>query len=391
MMIDKSIFGLRFRSNAELHPSQEELSDFLENTKKEGKQELHRDDLSTYRQLLKDIQAFEHHQLQDRARQDLRCKMFYGVLSHSHFVNPSLKSAVEQYKYFLQALIALDFKKPTVFIRSAEKEISTLNPKNHDHAVRLARLREMVDTRKETLLTLKRRWAALVEEMSNIALYIRDNLVKIEKLCEASIVVLVDFQIKQKKENQLIEEIKTHFKEHLKDSLHQGPITKQYLETVKKDVGILSKEISAIFREDVYALTGLYEAIHDHAKKITQEIDALMSTIKGKNGKSFEDDRVLLEQVEQVLVSLVSKFHFELTATEIRTETAYKDILLEKRKEMLDYVFEVLHKERRSRGNRRKGEERRRSDDPSHKGPEQRSGKDRRSKPGRRKPLNLSS
>jgi hypothetical protein len=391
MMIDKSIFGLRFRSNAELHPTHKELSDFLESMKKEGRRELHSDDLSTYRELLKDVQAFEQHQLQDKARQDFRGKMFYGVLSHSRFVNPALKSAVEQYKYFLRALIALDFKKPTVFIRSAEKEISTLNPKNQDHAVRLARLQDMVDARRETLVTLKRRWAALAEELSNIALYIRDNLVKIEKLCEASIVVLVDFQIKRKKENQLIEAIKTHFKEHLKDSLHQGPITKQYLETVKKDVGILSNEISTIVREDVYALTGLYEAIHDHSKKIAHEIDNLMANIKGKKGKSFEDDGVHLEQVEQVLVSLISKFHFDLTATEIRTETAYKDLILEKRKEMLDYIFEVLHKERRSRSNRRKGEDRRRIDDPNHKGPEQRSGKDRRTKINRRKSLNLSS
>jgi len=88
MIIDKSIFGLRFRSNAELHPTQEELSDFLESMKKEGKRGLHGDDLSTYRELLKDVQLFEHHQLQDSVRQDVRGKMFYGVLSHSRIVNP---------------------------------------------------------------------------------------------------------------------------------------------------------------------------------------------------------------------------------------------------------------------------------------------------------------
>jgi hypothetical protein len=391
MIIDKSIFGLRFQSNAELHPTQEELSNFLETKKKEGRGELHSDDLSTYRDLLKDVQAFEHHQMQESARQDFRDKMFYGVLSHSRFVNPALKSAVEQYKYFLRTILSLDFKKPAVFIKSAEKEMTTLNPKNQDHAVRLARLRDMVDARKETLGTLKKRWIALAEELSNITLYIRDNLVKIEKLCEASIVILVDLQFKRKKEIQLIEDIKTHFKNHLKDSLHHGPITKQYLETVKKDVDILSKEISAIFREDVFALTGLYEAIHNHSRKIIHEIDTSMANVRGKNGKNYDDDRVLLEQIEQVLVSLISDYHFELTATEIRSKTTHKDILLEKRKEMLDYVFEVLHKERRSRSNRRKGEDRRRFDDPNHQGPERRSGKDRRSKINRRKSLNLSS
>ncbi|HEX9262316.1 MAG TPA: hypothetical protein VF893_07285 [Candidatus Bathyarchaeia archaeon] len=391
MMIDKSIFGLRFRSNADLQPTQEELSDFLESMKKDGRREPHSNDLTIYRELLKDVQAFENHQLQDRARQDFQGKMFYGVLSHSRFVNPVLKSSVEEYKYFLRALIELDFKKPVVFIRSAEKEISTLNPKNQDHAIRLARLREMVDARKEKLLALKRQSAALAEELSNIALYIRDNLVKIEKLCETSIVVLVDFQIKRKEENQLIEEIKTHFKEHLKDSLHHGPITKQYLETIKHDVAILSKEISDIVREDVYALTGLYEAIHDHVKKISDEIDTLMTKIKSKKSISFEDDRELLAQVEQALVSLISDCHFELKATEFRTETAHEDILLEKRKEMLDHLFELLHKERRSRSNRRTGEDRRKSNDPNYDGPERRSGKDRRSKINRRKSLNLSS
>ena len=165
MMTNKTIFGLRFRSNAELHPTQEELSDFLESMKKEGNRQLHGDDLAPYRELLEDIQAFERHRLNDRKRQNFRGKMFYEVLSHSQFFNPALKSAVEQYKFFFQALTALDFKKPATFIKTAEAEIKTLNPKNHDHATRLARLREMVDARKQTLATLKRRWVALAEEL----------------------------------------------------------------------------------------------------------------------------------------------------------------------------------------------------------------------------------
>jgi hypothetical protein len=340
MTINKSIFGLRFRSQAEINPSEEELKVFLESVKKKDGQELHGNDLAKYLKLLKDMQ------------QDFREKMFYGVLSHSRFVNPALKSAVEQYKYLLHALINLDLKKPKVFIR---------------------------------------RWVALADELTNIALYIRDNLVKIAKLCEASIVILLDFQIDRKFENHLIEEIKTHFKEHLKDSLHHGPINKQYLEVVKKDVGMLSKEISAILKDDIFALTGLYEAIYDHTNKIALEIDTLMAKIKTKKHKSFKNDTELLKQVEQALVSLISEYHFELTATEIRTETEHEDILLEKRKKTLDHVFELLHKERRSLSNRRKAKDRRRTNDPNHKGPELRRGKDRRSWENRRKPLNLSS
>jgi len=340
MTINKSIFGLRLQSHPELYPSQEELRAFIGSIKKKDGHEAYGNDLTTYDELLKEM------------KQDFRGKMFYGVLSHSRFVNPALKSAVEQYKYLLQVLKTLDFKKPKVFIR---------------------------------------RWAALSEELSNIALYIRDNLLKIEKLCEASIVFLVDLQIEKKFEHQLIEEIKTHFKEHLKDSLHHGPIADQYLETVKKDVGMLSKEITVILREDVYTLQNMYESIYNHAKKIAREIETLMDKFKSRKGKNFENDWGILEQVEQALVSLISEYHFDLTATEIHTETAHEDILLEKRKEMLNHLFELLQKERRSRSNRRTGEDRRRSNDPNHKGRERRSGKDRRSQKNRRISLNLSS
>ncbi|HTP04543.1 MAG TPA: hypothetical protein VMM54_05270 [Nitrospirota bacterium] len=340
MTINKSIFGLRLQSHPELYPSNEELRAFIVSIKKNGGQEAHGSDLAKYGELLKEV------------KQDFQGKMFYGVLSHSRFVNPALKSAVEQYKYLLHSLIMLDLKKPKVFIR---------------------------------------RWAALSEELSNIALYIRDNLLKIEKLCEASIVILVDLQIEKKFEGQLIEEIRTHFKEHLKDSLHHGPIADQYLESVKKDVSILSKEISVILREDVYTLQNMYESIYSHVKKIARQIETLMDKFKSRKGKNFEDDWRLLEQVEQALVSLISEYHFELTATEIHTETAHEDILMEKRKEMLDRLFELLQKERRSRDNRRTGEDRRRSNDPNHNGPERRSGKDRRSKKNRRISLNLSS
>lgn len=346
---------------------------------------MHGDDLTMYRDLLKDVQMFELHQQQGALPQDFREKMFYGVLSHSQFVNAALKSAVEEYKYLLNALITVDFKKPMAFIRSAEEDMSRLNEKNEDHAVRLARLRGMVAERKKTLEALRNRWAALTEELSNIALYISDNLVKIKKLCEAAIVVLVDFQIERKKENQLIEDVKTHFKDHLKDSLHRGPITKEYLETVKKDVAALSKEIPVLLREDVYALTRLFEAIHDHTKRIAQEIDTLMAQIKSKKNSSYEDGRELFSQVGQVLVSLISDYRFELKTAEIRTETAHRNILLEKRKEALYHLLELVQKERRTHRNRRMGEDRRKSRDATYKGPERRSGKDRRSGRDRRK------
>jgi hypothetical protein len=384
MTIHKPIFGLRFGSNEELSPTREELEAFLAGPREGGGREPYGNALVTYRVLLEAIKAFEQQHPQDMTPQGFQEKMFYGVLGHSQFFNPVLASAVEQYNYHLHALKTIDFKKPLVFIKAAEDEMSRLNPKKRDDAVKLARFRDMIDERKKMLTLLERRRAALVRELGDIALYLRDNLFMIEKRCETSIVVLVELQISRKKENQLIEDIKTHFREHLRDFLDNGPVARQYVEIVKKDVAQLSKEISFIVREDVYALTRLYEAVHDHTKKAACDIDRLMAkTERGKN-KSIEDDRRLFEDVEKVLISLISEYHFELKPTIIRSETAHQEILLEKRNELLDDIFELLKKERRARLDRRSAEERRKFTASNITGPERRKGKERRSGKKRR-------
>ena len=306
------------------------------------------------------------------------------MLGRSSFVKHALKSAVEEYQFHLHALRALDFRKPEAFIRAAEEEMGRLNLKKKDDAAKLARLRGMIEERRRTIEILGKRRAVLAAELGDIAQYIRDNLVKIEKLCEASIVVLVDVQLRQKKENQLIEYLKTQFKERLKDSLHQGSITRQHLESVKEDVSLLSKEISALIREDVYAMTGLFEAIHGHAKNIAGGINALLVQTGGKESKGFEEESGLFAQIEGTLVTLLSEYRFELKATEVRTQTAYEDIFLEKRREMLAYLFDLLEKERRIPADRRSATDRRKFNNPDRKGPERRSGKDRRSGKNRR-------
>lgn len=390
MPIDKTIFGLSFRSNDVLQPTQEELRAFLESPKKEGRRELHGDDLAKYRELLNGVHAFERRQPHIAVHQDFREKMFYGVLGHSHFVKLALKSAVEQYKYHVYALRTLDFNKPTTFIKSAEEEMGRLNPKRKEDELKLARLQGMVEERKKTLKIYRKRWAALTEELTRIAVYVRDNLVKIETLCEASIGVLADLQRNQKKERQITEDIKTHFKEHLKDRLRQGPITKQYLETVKHDVSVLSQEISSLLREEVSALTKLYETVRDHAKKIAGEVDALTAKIEIKKDRKFEDDRELFTEIEQVLVSLISDYHFELKKIDVRTETTHENFFLEKEKEMIDLLLELLQEERRSWNDRRSAGARRIVHDPNYEGHERRSGKDRRAAKNRRKPVDIS-
>ncbi len=384
MPTDKSIFGLRFGSNAELQPTQEEIKTFLATPKKVGAPELHADDLASYCEMLGRVESFEQNRLRGILPEHFREKMFYGVLGLSSFFNPSLKSAIEQYKYHCHALLTLDFRKPAAFIKSAEEEMDRLNPKKTSEAERLARLQGMVEERKRTLETLTKRGGEVAKELQNVARYIGDNLVKIEKLCEGSIVVLVDLQIARREEDRLIAEIKEHFKEHLRDSLHAGQVTKEQLETVKKDVAVLSEEVSAFLREDVFALTGLFEAVHDHARKAADGIGALLMKIGNMKNTGIADEGKLYAQIEQVLVSLVSGYHFELNAAALRTKTAHEDILLEKRREMLDHVLELLQKERRARSDRRSGEDRRRFDDPGFKGPERRAEKDRRSGKNRR-------
>jgi hypothetical protein len=383
MPADKSIFGLRFGSNAGLQPTREEIRTFLATPKNAGKPELHADDLASYRELLDRVTTFEQGRREGVLPENFQERMFYGALGLSSFFNPALKSAIEQYKYHCHALLTLDFKKPAAFIKAAEEEMGRLSPKKNNEAERLARLKGMVEERKRKLEILVKRRREQAEELHHIARYIGDNLVKIEKLCKGSIVVLVDLQIAGREEDRLIAEIKEHFKERLRDSLHSGQVTKERLEAVKKDVAVLSREMSAFLREDVFALTGLFEAVHDHARKAADALGALMMKIGGMKNAGLEEEGKLYARIEQVLVSLASEFRFELKAAAMRTETAYEDVLREKRSLMLVSFLELLEKERRAGRDRRSGEDRRKFGGQDFKGPERRR-KNRRSGKNRR-------
>ncbi|HEX9021188.1 MAG TPA: hypothetical protein VF903_07995 [Nitrospirota bacterium] len=378
MMKDLSLFGLRFSANENLHPTQEDISAFLQSRKREGQEGLHADDLTAYDRMMEDIEAFERRR-QEGGAQDLRQKMFYNALAHSSFFHPGLLSAVEHYKYHVHALLTLDFRKPAAFIKSAEEEMSRLNQKKKDDAVKLARLQRMAGERRKTVEALKQRRDALAGELEDIARYIRDNLTEIKKICKASISVLADILNARQEEGRLIEDIKIHFKERLRNALHQGQITQQHLESAKADVAALSKELTSLLQEDVHTLSGLYEAILNHTQKAVSELEALLAKIESQKGRSAGTDGALFGRIEQALVSLVSGHRFDLQPVEVSTETAHKDILAEKRKEAIDHILVQLPRERRTRRERRSGEERSQSDDPGREGPQRRSGKDRRS------------
>lgn len=383
MTIDKSIFGLRFGGNVALYPTLEELRAFLKSPKQTGRREAHSRDLAAYGKMLEEIAAFEREQ-QDAGPQDCRKIIFYGVLGHSGLFSGALKSEVEYFKYHVYMLSTLDFKKPTAFIKTANEELTRLASNKKESAAKLARLRSLVGEREKALEALNKRRSVLIDELTHITRYIRENLVKIEKLCETSIVVLVDPKIAQREEKRILAEIKEFIKEELRTLLHQGAIKKQHLEAAKKDIDAVSREVSALIREDIYALARLYEAVYEHVRKIVREIDVLLAKIDDITEQHGVDSDTFFTQLEQVVVSLVSDFHFELETPATYTDTAHKNVLLEKRKEMLDIIFGLLQEDRRARSDRRAKVDRRKFNDPGRKGPERRTGNERRTRKGRR-------
>ena len=381
MTVDKTIFGLRFGMNDDLYPTAEELRVFLGSPKSKGGHELQSADMETYDAMLGEINAFEQYDRHVAATRDFREQVYYGVLIHTRLFNHALKSALEQYKFHLHALRELDFVKPAAFVRSAQEELNRLNPKKKDDAAKLVRLQDLVDERKKTLESLRGRWTVLARELNHIAVYIRNNLVKIQILSDASISILKDPQTRHDVERMVTEDVKTYFKDQLKDALHRGPVTKQYVEAVKKDVDVLLLEITDLLQKDMDTLRVLYGAVRDHTRKAVQGIDNL--TVRIKNA-SLAEDRELFEQLEQVLLSLVSGCRFGLKAAGLATTTPYKNILVEKRNAVLEYLLNLLQRERRARTDRRSNKDRRKFKEPDEKRTERRNGKDRRSGKSRR-------
>jgi predicted hydrocarbon binding protein len=384
MMTDKTIFGIRSDSDEDIQPSPEELVAFLEHANKEGGEDLPIGDLADYRWLITDVEVHEDRQALDESEQDLSRKMSFGVLQHTQFASPVLLSEVELYAYHLHTLSLLDFKNPASFIKSAEHEMSRLSPKRINDVMRMGRLQEMIAERKKILTKLKSQFKAITPELRRIALYVRENLIKIEKICEASAVIIAETDSSRVKEKQVVEEVRTHLKEVLKEAVHHGKITRQNLDKVRDEVDLISMEMPYLFSTDSEALTKLYETIHDHVKKSAQDIATVLADMESKKTGSVQENFELLRQLGRVLVSLLSNYRMEIKPCPEGPITPRDRIINEKRAEMIDYLFEQVRKERRALKERRRQPDRRKALDPAYKGPERRSGRDRRSGKGRR-------
>ena len=66
--------------------------------------------------------------------------------------------------------------------------------------------------------------------------------------------------------------------------------------------------------------------------KSTLEIEALLVKIDGNKNEDFEDFGRFFALVEQVLVSLISDYHFELDVKPAHTETAHEHLLWKREK-----------------------------------------------------------
>ncbi len=391
MMINQSIFGARTDSDEKIQPTPEELEAFLASAGRENGMESRINGLAAYRRLLKEVDGFEQRRVSDGARPDIRKRILFGVLGHSQIVNSALLSEVELYVYHLHRMESLDFKTPAAFIKSAEHEMSRLNTKRIDDVMRMKRLQEMIGARKKILAMLKKQWLEFAPELRHIALYVRDNLVRIEKLCEASVVILAEAGIGRTKEKQLIEDVNNHFKELMKKALHQGKITRENIEKIRSSVELLTTELSSLINEDGDALSTLYETIRSHVKTSAQDIASVLADLESKKTGTLLENLRLFRRLEGILVSLLSGCNLEIKPIGIEQGSPHDTILNAKRAEMLDYLFGQVKKERRAVSDRRTGRDRRKANDPNYRGPERRSGRDRRSMINRRSSTDASS
>jgi hypothetical protein len=275
--------------------------------------------------------------------------MLLGVLSHTRFFKPALRIAIEEYKYHHHQLLQLDFIKPEKFVRSAEEELLRLNPKKRDDQQKIARLQALIDQRKKDLEALIRKRRMLTGELCHIAVYILENIVKVQQLCEEAIASLAKLQVGGKRTEQLIEDIKTHFREEVREYRQARMVTPEYLESVKAEVAKLSERLKRQLLGDIYAVTGIYEGIYDHARKNAALLTGLIDRAERARKNDAVRDNEVFGQIASTLVALITEFRADARASAPeKTEKRLDDLLWDKRREMLEHVFELLREHRKT-------------------------------------------
>ena len=341
--MDPSIFGLRFKSNEELQPSPADLAAFLASPRASADLRRHTDDLAPFIRYRELVETYEREQKEGIGRLEFGERRLLGVLSHSGFFKPAFRIAVEEYKYHNHQLFLLDFNKPEAFIRSAEAEIGKLNPKKRDDQQKITRLQDMIRQRRKDLEVLAKRRRMIAGELYHIGVYVRDNIVLVQRLCEGAIARLAELQVGGKKTGQMIEDLKEQFKAQVREHRQMGSLTPEYLESVKAEVAQLSQRLSKSVLEDIYFVTRIYEGFYEHAKSGAGRLTDLLGWADRVRKKDGNDEDQLFSRIEQVLVTLISDFRIDAQpAGHPGATDQHEGLLLEKRRELLDHIFLLL-------------------------------------------------
>jgi len=336
------------------------------------------------RLMLIDMRAFEERRKLGAGQLDHRERMVYGVLSHSRFVCDELLNAVAEYQYQLRILASLDFTGPGKFIAHAEQTLKKLKRSKIDHEVRIMRLREMIEERRAILAGLEDRQTALINELRHIAGYVVKNFNRIETLCRKAIVILVEIGLKRTREYEQVDAVRAQFNRELRLASGVRQLTAADLDRAQHVADRLAQRLSDLVRDDVYSLSRLYETVHDLAKGAAEELSPLLREVdRARSGQ----ERVVLDpfqNIGQVLALLVAGFPDELRPKKADIGLTRNALLMHKRREMVEYLFEQTGSERRKRSDRRAAPDRRKVRDPGYAEPERRSGQSRRTRPSRR-------
>jgi len=346
--MEPSIFGLRFKSNEALQPSPADLSAFLASSRASGDRGRPADDFAAFNRYRGLVEAYEREETQGFGRLALDERMLLGVLSHSGFFKPAFRIAIEEYKYHNHQLGLLDFNKPEAFIRSAESEIGKLNPKKRDDQQKIARLQGLIKQRRSDLEVLKNRRRMITGELYHIAVYIRDNIVMVQRLCESAIARLAKLQVGGEKTGQMIEDVKEHFRGQVRERRQLGSITPEYLESVKAEVTQLSQRMARSVLEDIHFVTRIYEGFYEHAKTGAGRLEDLLGWANDVRKKEGNDEDLLFSRIEQVLVALMSELRIDARpAGQPGALDQHEGLILEKRREHLDHIFLLLRDQHR--------------------------------------------
>ncbi|MEK6743345.1 MAG: hypothetical protein AABZ15_07045 [Nitrospirota bacterium] len=341
--MNTSIFGLRIKSNEELQPSPADLAAFLASPRASGSPGRHEDDLAAFIQYLELVETYEREQKQGFGQLEFGDRRLLGVLSHTGFFKPAFRVAIEEYKYHNHQLVLLDFNKPEAFIRSAEAEIGKLNPKKRDDQQKIARLQDMIKQRRKDLEVLSKRRRRIAGELYHIAVYVRDNIVLVQRLCEGAVARLAELQVGGKKTGQMIEDLKEQFKAQVREHRQMGSITPEYLESVKAEVAQLSQRLAKSVLEDIYFVTRIYEGFYEHTRNCAGRLEDLLGWADRVRKKDGSDEDLLFSRIEEVLVSLISEFRVNAKPADPPGGSGqHEELLLEKRRELLDHIFLLL-------------------------------------------------